>query len=66
MPLQRDDSEERIARLEKMMEEARSKNAPDAVQEQSERVADAPKPAQAKAAVRKPSRKAAGGGTKPE
>lgn len=64
MPLQRDDSEERIARLEKMMEEARSKGAPDAAQEPTEQVADAPKPPPVKAVNRKSSRKAAGGGSK--
>ena len=66
MPLQRDDSDERIARLEKMMEEARAKSTPEAVPEQAEHVVDAPKPPQAKAVIRKSSRKTAGGGTKPE
>ena len=66
MPLQRDDSDERIARLEKMMEEARAKSTPEAVPEQAEHVGDAPKPPQAKAVIRKSSRKTAGTGTKPE
>jgi pyrroline-5-carboxylate reductase len=65
MPLQRDDSDERIARLEKMMEEARGKSTPEAVQEQAEHVVDAAKPPQAKAVIRKSARKTAGG-AKPE
>jgi hypothetical protein len=65
MPLQRDDSDERIARLEKMMEEARAKSAPEAVQEQTEQGVDAPKPSHAKAVIRKSTRKSAGG-KKPE
>ena len=66
MPVERDDSDERIARLEKMMEEARAKSSPDAAQETTEQVVDVPKPPQAKAGIRKSARKAAGGGTKPE
>ena len=65
MPVDRDDSDERIARLEKMMEEGRAKSTPDAA-EQTEQVVDVPKPPQAKAGIKKSARKAAGGGTKPE
>lgn len=65
MPLQRDDTDERIARLEKLMEEARARSAPDVPQEPVEQVVDAPKPLHAKAVIRK-SRKTAGGGSKPE
>ena len=66
MPLQRDDSDERIARLEKLMEEARGKSTPDAAQDPVEHVADAPKPPQVKAIIRKSSRKTAGSGSKSE
>jgi hypothetical protein len=44
-----------------MMEEGRPKVAPDAAQEPTEQVADAPKPPPAKAVIRKSSRKAGGG-----
>jgi hypothetical protein len=61
MSLQRDDNDERIARLEKMMEEARAKSTPAAAPEPTEQVVDAPKPSQAKAVIRKSTRRPAGG-----
>ena len=66
MPLQRDDTDERIARLEKLMEEARAKSAPDVPQEPAEPVVDAPKPPHAKAAIRKSPRKTVGNASKRE
>jgi hypothetical protein len=66
MPLQRDDSDERIARLEKMMEEGRAKSTPDVPREQREQVVDVPKPSHAKAGIRRSARKTARGGAKSE
>jgi hypothetical protein len=60
MPLNRDDSDERIARLEKMMEEARAKTSADPAIEPPGATGDAPKPSpQAKVVIRRPARKSA-------
>jgi hypothetical protein len=66
MPIQRDDNEERIARLDKLMEEARAKTAEPAVEGDGP-AEDSPKASvQAKAGLRKRMPKAAESGAKDE
>jgi hypothetical protein len=64
MPIQRDDSEERIARLDKLIEEARGKTTNPAADDESA-AEDSPKAStQAKAGLRKRLPKVAEGGPK--
>jgi hypothetical protein len=64
MPLNRDDADERIARLDKLMEEARAKSQDPRRAPAPAPPADAPKSPPVKAAMRKPASKAGRRGPK--